>query len=199
MAIATYVVIALLLGLMVHLANRRHYKKQKQKLIAEKERELELEQLDNQRQLMEFKNENLQLDIDNKSRELGIATMNLVKKNELLSDIKSALMKSKSMAEVKEVIKTINVNMNNTNDWKLFEEAFNNVDQDFMKRVKELHPTITPNDLRLCAYLRLNLSSKEIAPLLNISHKSVEVKRYRLRKKMGLDHDVSLSNYIIEL
>ncbi|WP_370392492.1 triple tyrosine motif-containing protein [uncultured Winogradskyella sp.] len=198
-AIAAYVVIALLLGLMVHLANRRHYKKQKQKLIAEKERELELEQLDNQRQLMEFKNENLQLDIDNKSRELGIATMNLVKKNELLSDIKSALMKSKSMAEVKEVIKTINVNMNDTNDWKLFEEAFNNVDQDFMKRVKELHPSITPNDLRLCAYLRLNLSSKEIAPLLNISHKSVEVKRYRLRKKMGLDHDVSLSNYIIEL
>jgi len=53
--------------------------------------------------------------------------------------------------------------------------------------------------LRLCAYLRLNLSSKEIAPLLNISHKSVEVKRYRLRKKMGLEHDQSLSNYIIEL
>ena len=68
-----------------------------------------------------------------------------------------------------------------------------------MKRVKTLHPSITPNDLRLCAYLRLNLSSKEIAPLLNISHKSVEVKRYRLRKKMNLDHDQSLSNYIIEL
>ena len=68
-----------------------------------------------------------------------------------------------------------------------------------MKKVKTLHQSITPNDLRLCAYLRLNLSSKEIAPLLNISHKSVEVKRYRLRKKMGLNHDESLSNYIIEL
>jgi len=97
------------------------------------------------------------------------------------------------------VIKLINSSLNNTSDWKLFEEAFNNVDKDFMKKIKTLHPSITPNDLRLCAYLRLNLSSKEIAPLLNISHKSVEVKRYRLRKKMGLDHDQSLSNYIIEL
>jgi len=68
-----------------------------------------------------------------------------------------------------------------------------------MRTIKALHPSITPNDLRLCAYLRLNLSSKEIAPLLNISHKSVEVKRYRLRKKMGLSHDQSLSSYIIEL
>jgi DNA-binding CsgD family transcriptional regulator len=198
-AIVAYVFGGLWLGYIVHLVNRRHYRNQKQKLIEEKEHELKLEQLENQRQLMEFKNENLQLDIDNKSRELGLATMNLVKKNELLNDIKVALIKSKTTDHVKQVIKQINVNMNNTSDWKLFEEAFNNVDKEFMKRVKELHPSITPNDLRLCAYLRLNLSSKEIAPLLNISHKSVEVKRYRLRKKMGLDHNVSLSNYIIEL
>ena len=123
--------------------------------------------------------------------------MNLVKRNELLNNIKGELSKSDSLNN--SVIKLINSNLNNTNDWKLFEEAFNNVDKDFMKRIKTLHPSITPNDLRLCAYLRLNLSSKEIAPLLNISHKSVEVKRYRLRKKMGLDHDQSLSNYIIEL
>ena len=148
---------------------------------------------------MEFKNENLQLDIENKNRELGMATMNLVKRNELLNNIKDELSKSKSLDEFKGVIKLINSSLNNTSDWKLFEEAFNNVDKDFMKKVKTLHQSITPNDLRLCAYLRLNLSSKEIAPLLNISHKSVEVKRYRLRKKMGLNHDESLSNYIIEL
>ena len=65
--------------------------------------------------------------------------------------------------------------------------------------MKEIHPKLTPNDLRLCAYLRLNLSSKEIAPLLNISPKSVEVKRYRLRKKMELPHEASLTNYILEI
>ena len=68
----------------------------------------------------------------------------------------------------------------------MFKEAFNNADKDFIKKLKSIHPNLTPNDLRLCAYLRLNLSSKEIAPLLNISPRSVEVKRYRLRKKMEL-------------
>ena len=100
---------------------------------------------------------------------------------------------------LKKVIAIIDKNLNNTDDWKLFQEAFNNADKKFLKKVKKLHPTLTPNDLRLCAYLRLNLSSKEIAPLLNISPRSVEVKRYRLRKKMDLPHEFSLTNYIIEI
>ncbi len=199
LAIVLYVLSFLLLLFLSQYLNRRYYKQQKQKLIGHKERELELEQLESQRQLMQVKNENLQLDIENKNRELGMATMNLVKRNELLNNIKDELSKGQSIDESKNVIKLINSSLNNTSDWKLFEEAFNNVDKDFMKKVKSFHPSITPNDLRLCAYLRLNLSSKEIAPLLNISHKSVEVKRYRLRKKMGLDHDQSLSNYIIDL
>lgn len=199
LAIATYVLIGLLLLFSIQYFNNRHYKKQKQKLIEKKQRELELEQLESQRQIIQFKNQNLQLDIENKNRELGTATMNLVKRNELLNNIKEALSRSKSIDDVKGVIRLINANLNNTSDWKLFEEAFNNVDKNFMKRIKTLHPSITPNDLRLCAYLRLNLSSKEIAPLLNISHKSVEVKRYRLRKKMGLDHEQSLTDYILEL
>ncbi|WP_299124872.1 triple tyrosine motif-containing protein [uncultured Winogradskyella sp.] len=199
LAIVLYIIIFLLLIYLLYYFNRRYYKKQQQKLLAKKERELELEQFQNQRQIMEIKNYNLQLDIENKNRELGTATMNLVKRNELLNNIKEELSRTKSIDGIKGVIKLVNSNLNDTSDWKLFEEAFNNVDKDFMKKIKTLHPSITPNDLRLCAYLRLNLSSKEIAPLLNISHKSVEVKRYRLRKKMGLNHDQSLSNYIIDL
>ncbi|MFK7832754.1 MAG: triple tyrosine motif-containing protein [Winogradskyella sp.] len=199
LAIVSYVLLALLFIYVLYHFNKRHYKREQQKLIENKERQLELEQLENQRQVIQFKNQNLQLDIENKNRELGMATMNLVKRNELLNSIKEELSKSKSLSDVTKVVKLINSNLNNTNDWELFEEAFNNVDKDFMKKIKTLHPSITPNDLRLCAYLRLNLSSKEIAPLLNISHKSVEVKRYRLRKKMELDHDQSLSNYIIEI
>ena len=199
LAIVSYVALALLFIYILYYFNRKHYKKQQQKLIEKKERQMEFDQLENQRQLVQFKNKNLRLDIDNKNRELGMATMNLVKRNELLSNIKTELTKSKSLTEVGKVIKLINSSINNTSDWELFEEAFNNVDKDFMKKIKLIHPSITPNDLRLCAYLRLNLSSKEIAPLLNISHKSVEVKRYRLRKKMELDHEQSLSNYIIEL
>ncbi|PCH52928.1 MAG: hypothetical protein COC22_03410, partial [Flavobacteriaceae bacterium] len=89
--------------------------------------------------------------------------------------------------------------LSNTNDWELFKEAFNNADRDFLKKIKTIHSSLTPNDLRLCAYLRLNLSSKEIAPLLNISSRSVEIKRYRLRKKMELAHEMSLVEYILEI
>ena len=99
----------------------------------------------------------------------------------------------------KQKIEIIDKNLNNTDDWKLFSEAFNNADKGFIKKVKSIHPDLTPNDLRLCAYLRLNLPSKEIAPLLNISHRSVEVKRYRLRKKMNLDHKQNLTDYILNL
>ena len=81
----------------------------------------------------------------------------------------------------------------------MFREAFNNVDRGFIKKLKSLHPNLTPKDLRLCAYLRLNLVSKEIAPLLNISARSVEIKRYRLRKKMNLPHEKSLVEYILEI
>mgnify|MGYP000882682108 CR=1 FL=1 len=77
-----------------------------------------------------------------------------------------------------------------------FKEAFNNTDRDFLMKIKNLHSTLTPNDLRLCAYLRLNLSSKEIAPLLNISARSVEIKRYRLRKKINFQLKWQLVIYV---
>ena len=86
------------------------------------------------------------------------------------------------------MIELINNNLNTSDDWKLFEEAFKNTDKWFMKKLKSEHSNLTSNDLILCTYLRLNLSSKEIAPLLNISIRSVEVKRYRLSKKLSLIH-----------
>ena len=199
LAIALYILILVLLLAIVHWLNQRHYKKQRAELLKKKERELEIKGLENQKQLMQFKNQNLQQDIENKNRELGMSTMNLINKNELLNDMKKELVKAKKIEDLKSVIKLINKNLNTTDDWKLFEEAFNNADKDFLKKIKHIHPSLTSNDLRLCAYLRLNLSSKEIAPLLNISPKSVEVKRYRLRKKMNLGHDVNLTDYILQI
>ena len=186
-------------AIMTHHIYKRNYKKQKDKLIFEAERELELKELENEQQLMSLRNEQLKQDIDNKNRELAISTMSLIKKNEFLNSIKEELKSVNKTEGLNSVIKIIDKNLNNTDDWKFFEEAFNNADKDFLKKVKAKHPSLTPNDLRLCAYLRLNLSSKEIAPLLNISSRSVEVKRYRLRKKMDLPHESSLTNYILEI
>jgi DNA-binding CsgD family transcriptional regulator len=168
-------------------------------MLERKNKELELKSMENKQQLMHFKNEKLQSDIENKNRELAISTMSLIKKNEFLNKIKNELNNVNDTNKLSPVIDIIDKNLNNTDDWKLFQEAFNNADKDFLKKIKGMHPSLTPNDLRLCAYLRLNLSSKEIAPLLNISPRSVEVKRYRLRKKMNLPHESSLTNHIISL
>ncbi|MEW4922321.1 LuxR C-terminal-related transcriptional regulator [Algibacter sp. 2305UL17-15] len=198
-AIAAYVIGLLLFSLLMHNIYKGYYKKQRERLMLKTTREFELKELENKQQLMRFKNEKLREDIDNKNRELGISTMNLIKKNEFLSSIKKELETIDDSRNIKNVIKIIDRNLNNNDDWNLFQEAFNNADKDFLKKIKQIHPALTANDLRLCAYLRLNLSSKEIAPLLNISPRSVEVKRYRLRKKMELPHESNLSDYILEI
>jgi len=197
--IAIYLIALWLFSLLVHNIYKRYYKKQREKLLLKTQQDLELKELENQKQLMEYKNDKLKQDIENKNRELGISTMNLIKKNEFLNNIKKELKSVDNSKCVKDVVKIIDKNLNNSDDWNLFEEAFNNADKDFLKKIKGLHPSLTSNDLRLCAYLRLNLSSKEIAPLLNISPRSVEVKRYRLRKKMALEHESSLTDYILEI
>ena len=185
--------------MIINILHRNYFKNQQEKLLKRKEKELEIKQLENEQQLMHFKNLDLQKDIDSKNRELGLSTMNLIKRNELLGTIKKELGTYKNTGDVKKVIELINNNLNTSDDWKLFEEAFKNTDKGFMKKLKSEHSNLTSNDLRLCTYLRLNLSSKEIAPLLNISIRSVEVKRYRLRKKMNLPHEASLSSYILEI
>jgi DNA-binding CsgD family transcriptional regulator len=101
--------------------------------------------------------------------------------------------------KISKVIKTIDNNLNNEDDWKFFEQAFNNTDREFLKKIKSVHVSLTKNDLKICAYLRLNLSSKDIAPLLNISLRSVEIKRYRLRKKLKLSHNEGLTEYILSI
>jgi len=197
--ISIYIIALWLFSLIVHNVYRRYYKKQREKLLFKTQQQLELKELENQKQLMKFNNDKLRQDIETKNRELGISTMSLIKKNEFLNNIKTELKNAGESKNLKHVVKIIDKNLNNTDDWNLFEEAFNNADKDFLKKIKSNHPALTSNDLRLCAYLRLNLSSKEIAPLLNISPRSVEVKRYRLRKKMGLSHEDSLSDYILEI
>ena len=198
-AITTYIILLLITSVLIHNIYKRYYKNQQKALLLKSQKEMALNELENSQKLMQLKNEKLEIAIDSKNRELAISTMSLIKKNEFLSTIKKAIQEQNTPNAIRKVIKIIDNNLNNTDDWKLFKEAFDNADKDFLKLVKEKHPILTPNDLKLCAYLRLNLSSKEIAPLLNISPRSVEVKRYRLRKKMDLTPKSSLTDYILGL
>lgn len=199
-AIIGYVIILITIFLIINKAYKEYYIKQKQKIVEENKKKLELKHLESERTIMKLNNEKLRQDIENKNRELASYTMSIIKKNELLNTIKKELEKSeKQQKGLKEVEKIIDKNLNNKDDWKHFEEALNNLDKDFLKKLKAKHPELTPNDLRFCSFLRLNLSSKEIAPLLSISVRSVEIKRYRLRKKLNLEHSDNLVNYILEI
>lgn len=202
LALFIYLLFFIVIAYYINKAYKNYYHKQKEKLIEENNLLLEIAALENEQQLMKLRNEQLSQDVDAKNRELAVSTMSLIKKNELLGIIKEDLKKSaeeNSGRNIKSVISTINRNINEDNSWNVFKEAFDNADKDFLKKIKAAHPSLTPSDLKLCAYLRLNLSSKEIAPMLNISIRSVEIKRYRLRKKLNLLHDDGLVNYILSI
>lgn len=144
--------------------------------------------------------EKLEQEVHLKSRELAHSAMSLVRKNEVLTDLKSKLHEMfKGDSRAKEILTQINEHIESDQDWDSFVEVFNHVHDDFFKKIQLKYPDLTPGDLKLAAYLRLNLSTKEIAPLLNISVRGLENKRYRLRKKMDLPEDVNLTEYIMNL
>jgi DNA-binding CsgD family transcriptional regulator len=153
---------------------------------------------DNTRRIIRLKNQYLETEVQNKSAELVNYTVLLGKKNEVLIKIKELLDKSGSrngngeLKTANQIFDIIDHNLSDKNDWKIFSSHFDEAHSNFLKKIKSDHSDLTPNDLRLCAFLKMNLSSKEIAALLNISLRSVEVKRYRLRKKLNLEHDQNL-------
>ncbi len=197
--LGVYAIGIILFSFFMHTNYKRYYSKQREKLILKSQQELQLTQAKNEKEIVKIKNEQLKKENKSKSKELAASTMSIVKKNELLTTIKNELDKVEDKNATKSVIKIIDQNLNEKDDWEFFKKAFNNADSKFLKKLKKLHPSLSPNDLKLCAYLRLNLSSKEIAQLFHISPRSVEIKRYRLRKKMNLKHEENLVNYILKL
>ena len=200
-AIIFYIIVIMIMAHFINKAYKKHYNKQREKLIEENNLLLEIKELENSQELMKLRNEQLSQDVDTKNRELAVSTMSLIKKDELLTLIKEDLKNTsdEGSKSIKSVITNITKNISQEDSWNVFKEAFDNADKDFLKKVKLAHPLLTPNDLRLCAYLRLNLSSKEVAPLISISVRSVEIKRYRLRKKMELSHEQGLVEYILSI
>ena len=200
MAILGYVVLGVLFSFAVHSSYRKYYRRRQRKLIEMNERKMELAKAQNEKEIIKIKNEQLRKEFRSKSNELAASTLSIIRKNELLTQVKNELVSGGERKDfTRPIIDIIDKNLNKNDDWELFKEAFNNADRKFLKKLKKSHPNLSPNDIRLCAYLRLNLSSKEIAPLLNISARSVEIKRYRLRKKMDLSHDHNLVDYILKL
>ena len=198
-ALLVYALLMFSLFRLINIRYTNYYRREQEKLIKENQRKLNLMTLRQNEEIMRIKNEQLEDNIEKKNKELAISTMAMIKKNQFMNALLNDLEPAATNPTVSRVLRTIKRSLKNDDDWEFFEQAFDNADKDFLKRLKELHPALTNHDLKLCAYLRLNLSSKEIAPLLNISVKSVDIKRYRLRKKMALLHDQNLTEYILSL
>jgi DNA-binding CsgD family transcriptional regulator len=200
-AIICYILIVVSFVLLVNIFYRSYYKRKKNRELMSQQKQLDLELLQSEKDITELKNQKLNDDMDSRNRELAITTMAILKKNETLSEISAELdkMREGDSDDLKSVKSLISKNLGRQQDWKTFEQAFSMADKTFVKDLKQKHPSLTSGDLKLSIYLRLNLASKEIAPLLNISPRSVEIKRYRLRKKMNLDKKVELYEYLIHI
>ena len=177
----------------------------RRKWLEEKKIALEREAEQKEKEWIKLKNQQLEDQLNLKSKELANAALNIVYKNEMLNNLHNQLKQLKdaegnklSSDELKKINKLIEDAHNDDRDWHIFEKSFNESHENFFKKLKQEFPDLVPNDLKLCAYLRLNMSSKEIASLLNISTRGVEIRRYRLRKKLGLPTDKNLSEFLME-
>lgn len=188
---------------------KKKFRLQRAKFQEEQNRLLyihDLERTKNESELVALRNEKLEVEISYKNSELASSAMHLVKKGELLTKLKgelSQIMKGvenpQAIADVKKLIRTLSDDDNIDKEWENFTKHFDKVHSDFVVNLKEKHPTITGNEIKLCAYLRMNLSTKEVAQLMNISVRGVEISRYRLRKKLQLPSEVNLFDYLISL
>ncbi len=169
-----------------------------------KKEQIELDK--REKELIRLRNEKLRDEVRFKSKELANSTMAIIKKNEFLLNLKKSIETQKVDLGSRypdkyynHLIKKIDNNISNQDDWQVFETNFERAYEQFFVKMKTAFPELTSTDLRLAAYLKMNLSSKEIAPLLGISVRGVENHRYKLRKKLKLKHHDSLTDVILSI
>ena len=178
---------------------------QKLKLQAEElkhEREiLEMElKAENELNLQEYEKHILELELQTKSSEVAGKSLSIAKQSEMIENIQNILDSEKDFNKLKsEIKKAIKINEVNKHEWEIFETNLNQIHNEFIITLTKKFPNLTPKDVKLCVYLKMNLSSKEIAPMMNISFRGVELHRYRLRKKLNLTQDENLSKFLLTL
>ena len=212
-AFMIYAALTMGLFLIVTIRLDRRNKKKSELLIKKEKRKqkekinrLELQKLKDEKTMLALEQDKLQLEIKNRNQELALSTYNNIKKNDLLINLKNHIFKLNDVKKEKElspkmrsIVKRIDIELKENYDWVKFEFHFKKSNPDFFNKLDDLHPDLTPNDIRICAFIKLNIPSKQMASLLNINPKSLEMTRYRLRKKLGLAERSNLYNYICSL
>ena len=213
--VAYFCYIVLIIAITYYIQNRIRAKIRKNKyyetieqrrLYLERESKIRKGQYDLEKEIERLKNDKLQIKILSKDKELVTNTLQVVKKNKILNgiihklkDINVDAFDESTKFQFNKLNKSIVREVNTDKSWKDLEKHIKNVHFDFLKRLKEKYPTISPRELDLCTYLLMNMSTKEIAEIMNISSGGVEVSRYRLRKKFRLNKKESLTGFLMSI
>ncbi|HYJ62704.1 MAG TPA: triple tyrosine motif-containing protein [Parafilimonas sp.] len=185
---------------MLERQQKRHEEEQRQLRYLH---QLELEKSENE--IIKLKNEKLETELEYKNSELASTSMHLMQKGDLLENIKDELIRIRkssdysSADDVKKLIRVLKEEVKLDKDWEQFAIHFDSVHSGFLRMLKQKYPNVSAHDLKLCAYLRMNLSSKEIAQLENISVRGVEISRYRLRKKLQIPTETNLFDFLLQV
>ena len=155
---------------------------------------------ENKLKLQEYEKHILEMQVKSKASEVAGKSLSIAKQSEMIESIQNILDTENDLNQLKNKLKkSIKINAINKNEWQSFEKNLMQSHEEFVHKLTQEFKDLTSKDIKLCIYLKMNLSSKEIAPLMNISFRGVELQRYRLRKKLGLNPDVNLSKFMINL
>ncbi len=183
----------LLIAIAVIVFLKRINNKNKQLLITKQEL---FNSLDEQKKLKEIQMQN---DLEHKEGQMSAMMLQMLQKNELMQELQEKLAQYKELNSDPAFNRIISKGQNQDKDWTAFNSYFESINKNFYMRLKTAYPEIGPNDLKICALIKLNLSIKEMAAILNISPDSVKTARYRLRKKLQLNTEDNLTEFILSL
>lgn len=190
--LVTFIVLLLVIFIISYFYFKKINTKDKQLLVT---KEALVDSLEKQKELEQLQFQN---DLDYKENQLSSITLHMLQKNELLTEIKTAIENQQPLSE-QQLIKMVNRHFEQDNVWNDFDRYFESINKNFYTRLKQSHPEISANDLKICALIKLNLTIKEMATILNISPDSVKTSRYRLRKKLKLAADDNLTDFIMSV
>ena len=191
---------------MIYKWQERKFESQRVKYEEEQRRINELHQLKlekREKEIIKLQNEKLADEVKYKSRELADAAIHLEERNSALTRVKSELEKiykrSGNDDELRQTLLLLKNIERNNSTWEQFATHFDELNNDFLKKLKDRFQNMTNNDLKVCTYLKLNLSTKEIAQLMNISIRGTEISRYRLRKKLDVPRGKTITDFLNEV
>jgi tetratricopeptide (TPR) repeat protein len=212
----TIVICSILIGiLLLFLYNRRVLRFNQEKQLVNQQNdlikvqlnnaELNAQRLETEIENKQLKEQQLQLELEQKSRSLTSQTLHMIQKNKLMEELKLKLkgalnLESKEKSRtISELIHLIDFSFNLDKDWDDFKVIFEQLHQSFFENLKKVAPELSPAEIKLCSLLKLNINSKDMAPILGISIDSLRISRYRLRKKLKIAESESLTAFIMSL